>query len=112
MNRSICYISNDFSKHLAAVPDGAIIAPEALLTGQQIQEWVSDLAHEPKLFATCSLYLLRELYLQSIPVVIHNLGVSKLPVTSIEELTEIEILDRDLEQSERYMYHDICKSRS
>ena len=104
-SRSVCYLSNDFS--VQPLPEGTVIAPEGLWNGPQIIDWVSTLKDHPDVFATCSLFLLRELHLQGIPCDFINLGVQDEPVQSIEDLGDVEILDRDLEQSERYMDHEM-----
>lgn len=102
MNKSTCHLSHDFSK--IELPSQVIKCPEFLMNGAQIQDWVSNLRLRPKIFATTSLYLLRELYLQDVPVTYVNHSNSGVFEShDISEISSIEILDRDLEQSERYM---------
>lgn len=104
--KSICYLSDDYDKHKASIPVNAIICPEYLKNGQQIKEWVSKLNTRPGVFVTCSLYLIRELELQKIDVEWVNItdkGV--VSSNSPDNIGNIEILDRELEQSDRYINH-------
>jgi hypothetical protein len=102
MTKSICYLSHDFSK--TELPPEVIKCPEFLLNGEQIRSWVSNLKLEPKVFATTSLYLLRELYIQEVPVTFVNYSVNGVfESDDSSSISNIEILDRDLEQGERYM---------
>lgn len=97
---STCYLTNRYQ----VCGQEILICPENLLTGQQIQEWVHDLKENPKIFVTSSLYLLRELYLQNVHVKYINITLDKTyEGFDIHNIGPIEILDRDLEQSERYM---------
>lgn len=104
-SKSTCYLSNDFSQINLSQFSGILIAPEALLSGPQIQIWVANLREEPKIFATNSLYLLRELDLQHIPTIYINIIDGKIqpPVENIDCLSNLEILDRELEQSDRLL---------
>lgn len=106
--KSVCYLSNDFTKTKHLFFDHILVAPEALLNGAQIQQWVADLRSSPKLFATNSLYLLREVYLQGIPCTYVNIldGVIQPAVESIDDITNLEILDRELSQADRYVDHN------
>lgn len=100
--KSVCYLSSDFSKHMAKLPAGTILCPEQLLNGEQIIAWVADLKKTPKVFATCSRFLLREMFLQGSPADFINLGVDYATVQSAEDLSEIEIIERHREQSQRW----------
>lgn len=109
MEISICYLSNDFSKfHLLDTTNSIVVAPEALLNGTQIQEWVANRRETPIKFATNSLYLLREIYLQKVPCQFINIidGIEQPPVDCIDDISELEILNRELDQSDRYMNHE------
>lgn len=100
---STCYLTNRYQ----VCGSGILVCPENLLTGKQIQKWVNDLKENPKIFVTSSLYLLRELYLQEVYVKYINITLDKTYESfNVDDIGPIEILDRDLEQSERYMnYH-------
>jgi hypothetical protein len=102
MEKSICYLSDDFSVN--PLPPNTIISPEGLKNAAQINQWVKDLKSAPKTFATTSLYLLRELYIEGADVRYINLrnGI-QIASDNVEDIWEIEILDRDLIQSEKYM---------
>lgn len=110
MDKSICYLSDDFSKvSKDKYKPGTIIAPEALLNGKQIQAWVAKLKDEPKKFCTTSIYLLREVYLQRIPCIFVMFidGQHFKGTDEFDELMPLEILDRELEQADRYMDHEL-----
>jgi len=107
MSYSKCYLSNDFSKEVLFTDSGLIVAPEALLNGVQIRDWVAQLKVKPQAFATCSLYLLRELHLQEIHVEYIKLQGGRS--FDINDLDGIEILERELEQSDRYINHEFAK---
>ena len=89
------------------------MCPEALLTGKQIQEYIDSLIQDDGLFnenkdihiATCSLYLLREMDIKNIPATFHNFREdgSEFVGNKIDDVGALEILDRELEQSDRYM---------
>lgn len=101
MTKSTCYLSDDFSKH--DLPSDVIICPESLKNGSQIQTWVADLKKHPKNFATGSLFLLRELELQKSHVLFVNLSEHYYEHESVDCLGNIEILNRELDQSDRYL---------
>lgn len=82
------------------VPKGAYCFPESWKNGKQIQEFVASMKTDPKTIITGSLYLLRELDMQKVPAIYINDGVES---DNIDGLGNIEILDRELEQSSRYM---------
>jgi len=119
--QSVCYLSNDFSQF--SFDSGIILCPEGLKNGEQIKAWVADLKNEPKSFATCSLFLIRELELQgNVKVVNLNTDtdlylLNNTPVsnnqfagkTSFDEVGDIEILQRELEQADRYMNFNFLK---
>lgn len=114
-NLSICYIGFDlmgstkFNEFVKEHDHCVIICPESLRNGKQIIEWVSQLHEEKRIFATNSLFLLRELYLQEVPVLFRNIleDEAVMESTNIDEIGKIEILDRELEQSDRYIDHEI-----
>ena len=108
MNKSICYLSSDYYKYNIYVPPDAIICPELAKNGEQIKMWVSELKTSPQKFFTTSLYLIRELELQHIDVKWVNI-IDSGTFTSecVDNINDIEVLDRELEQSERYMNHNI-----
>lgn len=96
--RSTCILSNDFSK--ITLRADTIRFPETGLNGEQIKQFVTDLKDNPKTFATCSLFLIRELEIQKIPCLFVNDGELGL---NVDDVGSIEILDRSLEQSDRYL---------
>ena len=104
MTRSTCYLSNDFSQVAGMFSIQTILAPEGLFNGEQIKEWVAKLKTVPKVFATNSIYLLREIELQEIPCDCINIVDGKFnPPCSISDLDNIEILERELKQSDIYL---------
>lgn len=100
---NICYLADDFSK--VVLPSDVIKSPEALMNADQIQMWVYNLRRNPLKFATTSLYLLRELDLEKIPTtfIYHKEDGDVVSTTSIYDLPKIEILQRELAQSDKYM---------
>ncbi len=101
---SICILSHDFSKVPQEIMRMADICPERLLNADQIKQWVADLRQSPKVFATNSLYLVRELGLQGVPVTYQNYTDVGLVISDdVDGIGNIEILDRELEQSDRYL---------
>ena len=92
------YLSSDFSK--VTLPEQCICFPETGLNGEQIREYVCKMQTQSLVIATCSLYLLRELELQKIPATYINDGVV---ANNCDDVGSIEILDRELEQADRYM---------
>ena len=100
---STCYLSYDFSK--TPFLDDTETCPESYMNGKQIKAWVKSLKKNPRKFFTCSLFLLRELELQNIPVEYTNFESEESTITSfnVDSIGKIEILDRDLQQSEVYM---------
>lgn len=106
-----CYLADDFSK--VNLPDHVIKAPETLLNGNQIKEWVNGIRGTDTMFATTSLYLIRELELQKIDVIYHYYKDDGEMITVEEDVTnlpcEIEILMRELEQSDRYMNDNMLR---
>jgi len=63
---------------------------------------------------TDSLYVLREIYLAKVPVTWHNYNFENDTVkvsNDVDDIGAIHILDRDLEQSDRYMNHEIFASK-
>lgn len=117
---SVCCLSDDFERILVA--DWAkqqrpswplLLAPEALKNALQIQLWVAELWESPKIFATSSIYLVRELYLQAVPVIYFNFrnGVLAEVSEDIDNLGSLEILDRELEQADRYLNHEMKVTR-
>lgn len=102
MKQSICYISNDFSK--VDTKDLGILSPEGLLNEKQISEWINDLKENPKIFATTSLYLLRELDLSDVYILYRNIIDGEIIESyNIDDVGDLEILDRELHQSDRYL---------
>lgn len=84
-----------------------VICPESTKNGVQIREWVNNLKQNPRIFYTNSIYLLRELELQQIPVTYINITENlRAESTDINRIGNIEILDRELEQSDRYIYFE------
>jgi hypothetical protein len=106
--QSICFLSDDFSEE--TLPNDVIISPEGLKNARQINEWVKDLKSSPKVFATTSLFLLRELYIEGADVRYVNLkdGV-QIASDNVEDIGDIEILDRDSIQSEKYINLEYTK---
>ena len=112
MKRCICYLADDFSK-VETLPHSSVISsPEGLLNGEQIRNWVGNLKKQDEssietiAFATTSLYLIRELDLQKVDVLYYYYKSDGTVVscTSIDDLPiPLEILDRELEQSDRFM---------
>jgi len=108
-SRSTCYLSDDFSKvdwHPYDNYDIVIFSPESLKNEQQINDWIDDLKDHPKNFATCSLYLLRELELRHADVEYVNFidGVEFIRTIDINNIgNRLEILDRELRQCDRYL---------
>lgn len=100
-----CYLADDFSK--VNLPDNVIKAPETLLNGNQIKEWVNSIRGTDTMFATTSLYLIRELELQRVDTVYHYYKEDGEMIMVVGEVTDlpckIEILMRELEQSDRYI---------
>ena len=104
---SVCYLMSDYSNQKIFLHDGVIICPESTLNGNQIKDWVLNLKVNPKEFFTCSLFLIRELELQKINVLWINFNENgKFENLSIDCIGNIEILDRELEQSDRYVNHE------
>lgn len=93
------YLSNDFSK--ITLPNGCERFPETGLNGKQIRDYVKNM--KDKTIATCSLYLLREIELQKIEAKFINEGIES---DSVNDVGAIEILDRELEQADRYIRMD------
>lgn len=96
------YLSDDFSSE--NLSDSVVRFPETGLNGQQIREYVKNLSDKEISIATCSLYLLRELYLQKIPCLFIN---GNRQSNDVDSIGNIEILDRELEQSDRYHLFDM-----
>lgn len=107
------YTSFDFKKTQHLLPEGCVLCPEALLTGKQIQEYVDSLIEDNGLFnenkdihiATCSLYLLRDMDIKDISAIFHNFREDGSEATgnTIDDVGSLEILDRELEQADRYI---------
>ncbi len=112
LTRSTCYLADDFSAiHL---PDFVIKSPEGLMNESQIIKWVKRLKKRPKIFATTSLFLLRELELQGANVLYVNLrkeGKEKSSSKDVDMIGNIEILDRELRQSDRYLKKDLKEEK-
>lgn len=126
--QSVCYLTNNF-RQWAATPEvnkdilkTIWICPEAQLNGEQIINWVEKLKKSPSKFYTNSLFLVRELQLQKVDVLFINFNFTqnevKDPVTNtstwvsnvtitynadVDSIGQIELLDRELEQSDRYI---------
>lgn len=108
--KSRCYLSDDFSKVDQHFFENILLCPERLKNASQIQQWVFSLRKIPRMFATTSLYLLREIYLQQVPCSFINIldGIPQDEVNSIDDIPgKLEILDRELEQSDRYINSEI-----
>lgn len=89
-----------------SIPADTHLFPESGKNGKQIRSFVFHLMNCPQNIITSSLYLLREIHLQKIPVIFvnHSFKENKTYVSeSLDEIGPIEPLDSDLEQSERYM---------
>ena len=115
-----CYLCSDFdifdSEIVNYLAKDGIYWPENGRNATQIKEWVAKLNVSPKSFTTSSLYLLRELIMQNIPIIYTNLclvnGVKTIMEDSdINRIGDIEILDRDLIQSDEYLNYEYkqCK---
>ena len=104
---STCYLSFNFSK--TPLPVGTEICPEHNMNGKQIKAWVKSLKKKPRKFSTCSLFLLRELYLQDVSVEYTNYESEDSTRTffDVDAIGRIEVLDRELDQAEVYMNHEI-----
>ena len=90
---------------------GAIILyPENGKSGVEIQRYVENLkdysGNVDFHIITDSLYLLRELYLQQLNCTYYNLDTG-LVSHDVDCVGPIHILDRDLEQSDRYMNFEL-----
>lgn len=101
-----CYLSDDFTKN--PPPSGTILSPEGLLNAGQIAKWCEARKKCPLTFASTSLYLIRELYLRQVPVTWHCTANDRSYETQdINDLGPLECLDRELEQADRYMNHEL-----
>lgn len=104
MIKSICYLSDDFRKHSFSLPPDTIICPESTKNEEQILNWILELKTNPKIFFTCSLFLIRELEIQKIDVEWVNITEKGVVSSSdVNDIGNIEILDRELRQADRYM---------
>ncbi len=102
--KSTCYISTDFSQCIDLLPNDVIIAPEGLLNGKQMIEWVAALRDNPKAFATNSLFILRELHMQEIDCkYINFVDGSVITGDDCDSVGCLEMLNRELAQSDRYL---------
>ena len=101
--QSYCYLADDFSK--ISLPDIVIKSPEGLMNASQIFNWIDELKKKPKAFATTSLFLIRELFLRKANVVYIYIKEDGTYVRSedIDSLGQLEILQRELAQSDRYL---------
>lgn len=105
MAHSTCYLSDDFSKQ--EIPKDVIICPEMLKNSEAIKEWVDWIKIHPQKFATCSLFLLRELYIQDVNVYYINITKDGIKESfNVDDIGNIEILDRELAQSDVYINKD------
>lgn len=106
--KSVCYVSDDYEKFKHLLPLGVILCPDALKNEKQIIEWILDLEFQPKSFFTNSLFLVRELFIQRANVRYVNLVEEIRESDDQDDIGAIEILDRELRQSDRYM--EICEA--
>lgn len=90
---------------------GAVVLyPENGKSGEEIQKYVENLSTYSGSIdfhiITDSLYLLRETYLQSLKCTYYNLDTGLIS-HDLDSIGAIAVLDRDLEQSERYMNFEL-----
>jgi hypothetical protein len=86
-------------------PKEVVCFPENGLNAKHIKSFVNDLKRYPKTIITTSLYLLREIGLQNIDCIYQNFleNGTVLESDNIAEIGDIEILDRELQQSQEYI---------
>ena len=97
------------SKHMVC------LYPENGKSASEISEFVQFLDGVKKEafdthVVTDSLYILREIYLAKVPVTWHNYDFKNDTVkvsNDVDNIGSIHILDRDLEQSDRYMNNEL-----
>lgn len=82
--------------------------PENGKSASQIQQFISDISTrlKPVEIVTDSLYLIREIHLCKVPVTWKNWDTEKKVCqtsTNISDIKNIHVLDKDLDQSGRYM---------
>ena len=106
-NFSICILTDDFfnmSQDIYRKCPDMIICPEFMKNEQQIREWIEYRRSHPSTFVTNSLYLLRELELSDLRVQYRNYTSNGLHVSfDVNDVGTIAILQRELEQSDRYL---------
>ena len=92
------------STWLAALPKDTLLWPENGKDGKALQGFAKSLELFPATIFTQSLYLIREIELNGIKVKwINDNAGQRSESCNVADLGPIEILDRELEQSDRYL---------
>jgi hypothetical protein len=106
MNKSIIHIADELTDELVGeLPELTLYWPENGRSGNQIQQYVKGLLKNPEEIFTNSLYLIREIEMNKLPVlwINHKKDGTTIHSEDVNALGGIEILDRELEQSDRYI---------
>lgn len=106
------YLSEDFELVKSKLPADCIMFPENGKNAKQIQEFIQGLSNESVF--TGSLYLVREFYLSKKEITWHNLDAASGEFSvsnNVDNVGRIELLERELEQSDRYMQQELLDSK-
>jgi hypothetical protein len=105
-NKPTIYLASDFEN--VDLPPHVIKFPEAGKSPQQLQQFAASLKGSSQSYATYSLYFIRELDIQNIPVkYVNYLESGKIMESDdIDSVRDIAILDEELKQNDRYHFRE------